>query len=120
MLAQMLITFLYYRDLDAAMRFYQEVLGLPLAVDQGWCKIYGVNDGGYVGLVDEARGYHRAAETKPVMVCFRVPDVDAWHAYLAGQGVQVLGGPQDNQELGIRAFLLRDPEGHVLEMQQAL
>lgn len=117
---EMLITFLYYRDLPTAMRFYEDVLGLELAIDQDWTKIYQVNAGGYVGLVDERRGYHRAAEDKPVMVCMRVPDVDAWHAYLGEVGVETLGPPNDSPALGIRAFLFHDPEGYVLEIQSAL
>lgn len=117
---EMLITFLYYRDLAQAMRFYKEILGLELAIDQGWSKIYRVNQGGYVGLVDEARGYHQAAPTKPVMLCLRVPDANAWYRYLQEQGVTTLGPPKDNAELRIRAFLFHDPEGYVLEIQEAL
>jgi len=33
------ITFLYTRDLATTARFYEQVLGLPLAVDQGDCRI---------------------------------------------------------------------------------
>jgi len=34
------ITFLYTRDIAASARFYEEVLGLELALDQGGCRIY--------------------------------------------------------------------------------
>jgi catechol 2,3-dioxygenase-like lactoylglutathione lyase family enzyme len=44
------ITFLYTRDLAATARFYEEVLGLPLALDQGDCRIYRVSDDGYLGF----------------------------------------------------------------------
>lgn len=110
------ITFLYYRDLPGAMRFYGEVLGLPLAIDQGWSKIYRIAGTAHVGLVDETKGMHRAAETKPVQLCLRVPDVAAWHRFLAAQGVAV-GGLRENAELGIRAFTCRDPEGYQIEIQ---
>ncbi len=72
--------------------------------------------GGYVGLVDERRGYHRASLTKPVMICLRAPDVDAWYRYLKGKGVQMLSGPYDSQEPKIRLFMLHDPEGYVIEI----
>jgi lactoylglutathione lyase len=91
---QLAITFLYYRDLPAAMRFYEDVLGLTLAIDQGWSKIYRITDNGYVGLVDETRGSHRANPIKPVQLCIRVADVDAWHAWVAAQGVDGLRGPK--------------------------
>jgi predicted enzyme related to lactoylglutathione lyase len=115
--ATLAITFLYYRDLPAAARFYEEVLGLPLAIDQGWSRIYRLCDGAHVGLVDETRGMHRAHPVKPVQVCLRVPDVDAWHGWVAGQGVAGLSAVKENAALGIRAFVFDDPEGYQIEVQ---
>ncbi len=114
---QLAITFLYYRDLPAAMRFYEEVLGLTLAIDQGWSKIYRITPNGCVGLVDETRGSHRAHPVKPVQLCIRVADVDAWHAWIAAQEVEGLGPLRTNSELGIRVFVFNDPEGYQIEMQ---
>ncbi len=114
------ITFLYYKDLPAAMRFYEDVLGLTLAIDQGWSKIYRVTQDGYVGLVDEARGSHRAHPVKPVQLCIRVADVDAWYAYIATQSVEALRAPRSSAELKIRAFVFNDPEGYQIEIQSAL
>jgi predicted enzyme related to lactoylglutathione lyase len=115
--ATLAITFLYYRDLAAAARFYEDVLGLPLAIDQGWSRIYRLCEGAHVGLVDEARGMHRAHPVKPVQVCLRVPDVDAWHGWVAAQGVAGLSALKENVALGIRAFVFEDPEGYQIEMQ---
>lgn len=115
-----LITFLYYKDLVAAMYFYGDVLGFSVAIDQGWCKIYAVSSDGYVGLVDETKGMHRANPIKPVQICMRVPDVDAWHAYLQECGVDGLTAPKSSEELKIRAFVCYDPEGYQIEIQTAL
>ena len=114
------ITFFYYRDLPAAMRFYEEVMGLTLAIDQGWSKIYSVTPEAHIGLVDETRGSHRCHPVKPVQFCIRVADVDAWHAWIATQGVEGLRGPRSNTELKIRAFVFNDPEGYQIEIQSAL
>lgn len=113
-----LITFLYYRDLEKAAEFYEEVMGFELTIDQGWAKIYRVTDSAYVGVVDERRGYHRASPTKPVMVTLVVSDVDAWYRYLKDKGVKTFNEPHDIEELGLRAFLLEDPEGYVIEAQK--
>jgi predicted enzyme related to lactoylglutathione lyase len=115
-----LITFLYYVDLPRAMRFYEDVMGLKLEIDQGWSKIYQVTQGGYVGLVDETRGSHRANPVKPVQICMRVADVDAWATYIKGVGIEILRGPRSNEELKIRAFIFNDPEGYQIEIQSAL
>ncbi len=111
------ITFLYYRDLPRAMAFYETVLGLPLAIDQGWCKIYRIAEGAHIGLVDETRGMHRWAETRPVQICIRVADVEAWYAYVSAQAVPNLSELFENEALGIRAFVFDDPEGYQLEIQ---
>jgi lactoylglutathione lyase len=76
------ITFLYYKDLARAEAFYRDVMGFPLVIDQdGLAKIMKICDGAHVGLVDEAHGMHKWAETRPVQLCVRVGDVDAWYAY---------------------------------------
>ena len=74
------ITFLYYRDLDAAEAFWRR-LGFDVVIDQGWVKIFRVADGAHVGLVDEQRGMNDWQERKCVQVCLRVPDVDAWYEW---------------------------------------
>ena len=56
---ELAITFLYYRDLPGAMRFYEEILGLELVIDQGWCKIYRICAGAHIGLVDERKGMNK-------------------------------------------------------------
>lgn len=116
---QLAITFFYYRDLPAAMRFYEEVLGLKLAIDQGWCKIYEICPGAHVGLVDETRGMNKWAATKPVQLCIRVPDVDAWYAYAKAVPLENLSELFANEEIGIRAFVFNDPEGYQIEIQSA-
>ena len=113
------ITFFYYRDLPAAMRFYEEVLGLPLAIDQGWCKIYRICPGAHVGLVDEARGMNKWQAAKPVQLCIRVANVEAWYRYAETQGLADLSALFENDQLGIRAFVFRDPEGYQIEIQTA-
>lgn len=114
------ITFLYYRDLDRAMNFYEKVLGLTLAIDQGWSKIYRITGAAHVGLVDEAKGMHRASDPKPVQICVRVPDVDAWHTWVESQGVEGLTPAKSSAALQIRAFVFNDPEGYQIEVQSAL
>jgi hypothetical protein len=55
-------------------------MGFPLVIDQGGlAKIMKICDGAHVGLVDEAHGMHKWAETRPVQLCVRVGDVDAWY-----------------------------------------
>jgi len=113
------VTFLYYRDLPTAMRFYEDILGLPLAIDQGWCKIYKICPGAHVGLVDETKGMNKWRPVKTVQLCIRVPDVDAWYAYAKEENLSDLSELFINDEIGIRAFVFNDPEGYQIEIQTA-
>lgn len=113
------ITFFYYRNLPAAMRFYEDILGLTLAIDQGWCKIYQICAGAHVGLVDETKGMNKWAAVKPVQLCIRVPVVDDWFAYAQQKRLDNLSRLFVNDDLGIRAFVFTDPEGYQIEMQSA-
>lgn len=114
------ITFLYYRDLPRAFAFYRDVMGFPLAIDQGaLAKIMQIAPGAHLGLVDEAKGMNSWQAEKCVQVCVRVEDLDAWHAYLAGKAVDDLSPVFENKKIGIRAFVFRDPEGYQVEIQQA-
>lgn len=116
-LAQASITWLYYKDVPAAMRFYEDTLGLTLTVDQGWAKVYQTSPTSFIGLVDESRGMHRASDTKPVAVAFVTTDVDAWYAWLVSRGVKMRSQLADSKSLPIRGFTAYDPEGYTLEFE---
>ncbi len=117
---ELTITFLYYRDLARAEAFYRDIMGFPLAIDQGRVsKIMHIGGGAHVGLVDEAHGMNDWVEKKPVQLCIRVPDVDAWYAYAQDLSLPNLSQLFVNDEIGIRAFVFDDPEGYQVEIQTA-
>lgn len=109
------ITFLYTRDLAATARFYEDVLGLPLAVDQGDCRIYRVSRDGLVGFCQRA-----AAPDEPVgiIITLVTDDVDGWYARLLASGVQFDKPPERNPKYAIYHCFLRDPNGYLLEIQR--
>jgi catechol 2,3-dioxygenase-like lactoylglutathione lyase family enzyme len=109
------ITFLSTRDLDGTGSFYEDVLGLELALDQGDCRIYRVCEGAFVGFCQRA-----AAPDVPVGVILTLvtADVDAWYEYLVHQGVVPDKAPMHNTGYGIYHFFLRDPNGYLIEVQR--
>lgn len=114
------ITFLYYKDLEPVVPFYRDTLGLPLQVDQGWAKIFGVGPAASVGLVDEAHGSLRATVDKAVLLTMVVDDVDAWHAHLFAAGVRNVTEPKLHADIGVYCFFAEDPGGYKLEFQKFL
>ncbi len=73
-----------------------------------------------LGIVDGEKGYHRASDTKPVIICINVHDADAWYQRLVAKGVEIEKQPQESERLKIKVFMLKDPEGYVLEIQESL
>ena len=111
------ITFLYTRDLEATARFYEDILGLPLALDQGDCRIYRVSQGGYVGFCRRA-----AAPEAPsgVILTLVTPDVDGWYRRLVDLGIAFEKPPALNPKYDIYHCFLRDPNGYLIEIQRFL
>ncbi len=109
------VTFLYYKDVDAAARFYGETLGLEKTFDEGWVQIYRISSTSYVGLVDETRGTHRVAQAKPVMLSIVTNEVDAWYDFLRATDVKILSEISDGTAVPVRAFLVEDPGGYTVE-----
>jgi predicted enzyme related to lactoylglutathione lyase len=113
-----LITFFYYDNLERAAQFYEEIMGFELTIDQGWAKIFKVAENAFMGCVDGDIGYHKPSPDKPVMLTVIANDPDAWYQHFKKHGIETLNTPQDNDELNVRMFLLKDPEGYIIEIQK--
>lgn len=110
------VQWLYYRDTEAANRFYTAILGEGPIVDQGWAWAYQTSDSGFLGIVDGKRGLHQATDEKGVTFSLLVDDVDAWFEYMQGAD----GFEPRSEEIGdesgrVRTFVGYDPEGYFLE-----
>jgi predicted enzyme related to lactoylglutathione lyase len=112
-----LVTFLYYDDLAKAVRFYTEIMGLKVIIDQGWAKILKLSSNSNIGLVDGKKGSLKPTKSKPVMITILVPDVDMWYNHLKKLGVETMNEPHDEQGMNLRQFMFKDPEGYVIEIQ---
>ncbi len=111
------LTFFYYDDLPKAVAFYEQVMGLSLIVDQGFCKIYEITPQSYIGLVDAEHGTHKPSPAKPVILSFVTPEVDGWYAHLQKCGVPMLHPLGTSDRIGVRGFMALDPEGYTLEFE---
>ena len=109
------VVWFYYKDMEGIQRFYEEVLGMDLIVDQGWAKIYPAGPTGYFGLVDEKFGMHSYTEQKAVTMSFFTADIDGWYEYLSTNDAIEMRSPKIEEEDEYRAFVAYDPEGYFLE-----
>lgn len=114
------VVFQYYKDLAAAERFYGGTLGLRKTFDKEWVKIFEITPHSYVGLVDEARGYHKAPQATPaVMLSIETSDLEGWYARLKEGNatfLKELGKASGNTDSPVDSILAKDPGGYTVEM----
>lgn len=110
------VVFYYVADLARTKRFYEEVLGLSLVLDQGTCRIYRVAGQGFVGFCECAQ----PVATQSTIVTFVTQEVDEWAVYLKAQGVSLKMEPKHNPKYNIYHFFALDPDGYNLEFQTFL
>ncbi len=108
------ITFFPTTDLARTAAFYENVLALPLALDQGSCRIYSTNGNAFIGFCrrDEVR------DPDGIFITLVTDDVDGWYEQIREQGVEFEKPPSHNAEYRIYHCLLRDPNGYLIEIQR--
>lgn len=110
----------YYKALDQAVAFYEDVLGLEKTLDWDWIKFYKTGPAGTVGVIREGEGaFHKAQANNAVMLSLVTTEVDAWYARLKDRKeVTFLKHISDGG--GIRSFMMKDPGGYTVEFFQWL
>lgn len=115
------ITFLYTDDMAASVRFYEDVLGFRLWLDQTTCRIYQVAGGAFVGVCQTGQGEAQQRGPQANVIVTLVTDaVDAWYTHLVAQGVMFEKAPSLNERYGIYNCFFRDPNGYLFEIQRFL
>jgi predicted enzyme related to lactoylglutathione lyase len=117
------ITFLYADPPEPSWAFYEEVLGLTLAQDQGSCRIYEAAAGGQRAYIGVCRARAPRATDNPrvvggVVFTFVADDVDGWYAHLKAKGADIPEPPALSEAYRVYHFFLRDPAGYTLEFQR--
>ena len=114
------------RELDRAIAFYQQALGLGLVdrhVYEGAELAYLRGEGGVELELLSERPWRFATtpEAGRTHVAFTTADLDAEHARIAGLGIScgAIGDYVANGRLQTRFFYVYDPEGNEIEILEA-
>lgn len=111
------LTFCYTDNLQRTSEWYQKVLGLELAIDQGKCHILRVTPQSFLGICErDAVSIHH----ENVILTFVTDDVDAWYDRLLRYKAIVVDEPKENPAYNIYHFFARDPNGYRIEIQRFL
>ncbi|BAV48883.1 Glyoxalase/bleomycin resistance protein/dioxygenase protein/dioxygenase [Mesorhizobium loti] len=100
------------KDASAAKRFYQDVLGLDLLMDQGWIATYGSDEQMQVQVSFMAQG---GSGTPVPDLSIEVDDVEAALEGMKAAGFAIEYGPAD-EPWGVRRFYVRDPLGRLVNI----
>ncbi|TVR22346.1 MAG: VOC family protein [Anaerolineaceae bacterium] len=116
------ITFIYVSDLSASADFYERLMGFKLWLDQGTCRIYRVIADAYIGICQTSAASKGRARQQPdnIILTIVTADVDGWYNWLREQGAALEHPPQTNDKYNIYHCFLRDPDGHLVEIQRFL
>jgi catechol 2,3-dioxygenase-like lactoylglutathione lyase family enzyme len=96
----------------ASRAFYEDVLGLELAMDLGWIVTF-VAPGAATAQIS-VMSHDASAPVRPD-VSIEVEDVDAVHALAERLGYEVVH-PLTDESWGVRRFFVREPGGKVVNV----
>ena len=97
---------------EKARRFYENVLGLSVAMDLGWIITFRANAEAIPQITIAAEG---GSGTPVPDVSVEVDDVDHVYERAVAEGCEIVYDLTD-EEWGVRRFYVRDPCGRVLNV----
>ena len=112
------ITFFYYDNLDEAVRWYRDVIGLEPLMSEDWIALLQITPGHRLGLVAASEGSQSpvAGPNKGAMLSIETDHLEDWHRRFREVGAD---GLDDGFQAGCRGrtieFHVRDPGGYLVE-----
>jgi catechol 2,3-dioxygenase-like lactoylglutathione lyase family enzyme len=100
------------QDVATAKRFYHDILGLDVLMDQGWIATYGSRQKMAVQISFAAHG---GSGTPVPDLSIEVDDLDAALERVITAGLPIEYGPAD-EPWGVRRFYVRDPFGKLINI----
>src|SRR4029453_14383813 len=99
-------------NVAAARRFYQDILGLDVLMDQGWITTYGSSQKMSVQVSIMSEG---GWGTPVPALSIKVDDLDTALERMKKAKVAIEYGPAD-EPWGVRRFYVRDPFGRLINI----
>jgi uncharacterized glyoxalase superfamily protein PhnB len=118
---------LFVQELDRAMRFYRDMLGLEIVASDEVSFAFRMEgqdfaivslSAGIEMLNEEVLAVKQGADHR-VMLCADVENVDVTYERLTAKGVVFIKAPID-QPWGWRTAYLADPEGNIWELRESI
>ena len=107
---------LFARNFEATVRFYIDVMGMRIEwrPDSDNCYLTNGNDNLALHRATREPGEDQRLDHIG-FILDRIEDVDAWHAFLVGEEVEIVNPPKTHRD-GARSFYCKDPEGTSVQL----
>ena len=110
------LSWYHVKDLNAAKKFYGEVLGLKKTLEmEGWCEFSHADGAASIGL----NKMRESDDEQGATVVLRVDDLDRTQNELSEKGVKFEGEAYEVPGV-VRIATFRDPAGNRLQLCQVL
>lgn len=106
-------TILYCRHWDEMVRFYRDVLKLPVRMEKSWFVEFHLNDQACLSIADAAKATIPSAAGAGLTLSLNVARLTAVRDRLIAEGVEAT---PIQSVWGSRRFFVFDPEGNRIEM----
>ena len=111
------ITFLYYEDFSYGIDFMEDVLQLDLVMDQGFARVYEVNQKAFLGIVQKRDNDTVSGNT---LFSLTTKNVESEYTRVRQLDVYNLTEMKHFESIPLKSFFFDDVEGHKFEIQQFL
>ena len=111
------ITFLYYEDFSYGIDFIENILQLDLVMDQGFARVYQVNEKAFLGIVQKKDSSEVSGNT---LFSLSTNNVDNEYKRVKQLEVYNITEIKHFESIPLMSFFFDDLEGHKFEIQQFL
>ena len=110
------ITFFPCTDLEETHHFYTKIMGFSFTLDQGSCRIYQSTSNAFLGFCNKKN----FTLSEGTIITLITEDVDQWAHNIKSKGWPIEVAPRINEKFKIYQCFLRDPNGHLIEIQRSV
>lgn len=112
------ITFLYFKEIDKTVDFFEKLLGFERVLYNGWSYIWKVAEKSFIGAVDEKQGSITVDCRGGVLTSIVVNNVEEVYESLKNQGLEDMTELIIHTKIPLKSFFFTGPEGYKFEIQE--
>lgn len=112
MAVQRIVTNIATEDIQRASSFYGDILGMEVAMDQGWIQTYVGSGQARVQISFASEG---GSGTEVPDLSIEVDNLDEVYEKICAADIPVVYGPVD-EPWGVRRFYVKDPFGRLVNI----